>query len=44
MDCSRHALIGLFVQCPEAKTHFTVLNPKHGFNVTNHIHIEGKCV
>ena len=31
MDCSRHTLIGLFGPCPEAKTHFTVLNPKHGF-------------
>ena len=26
-----HALIGLFGHCPEAKTHFTVSNPKHGF-------------
>ena len=32
MHCSRHALIGLFGHCPEAKTHFTVLNPKHRFN------------
>ena len=31
MDCSRHALIGLFGHCSEAKTHFTVSNPKHGF-------------
>ena len=31
MDCSRHTLIGLFGHCPEAKTHFTVSNPKHGF-------------
>ena len=31
MHCSRHALIGLFGHCPEAKTHFTVLNPKHRF-------------
>ena len=26
MDCSRHALIGLFGHCPEAKTDFTVSN------------------
>ena len=32
MHCSRHALIGLFGHCPEAKTHFTVSNPKHRFN------------
>ena len=32
MDSSRHTLIGLFGHCPEAKTHFTVSNPKHGFN------------
>ena len=31
MHCSRHTLIGLFGHCPEAKTHFTVSNPKHGF-------------
>ena len=31
MHCSRHALIGLFGHCPEAKTHFTVSNPKHRF-------------
>ena len=32
MDCSRHTPIGLFGHCPEAKTHFIVSNPKHGFN------------
>ena len=26
MHCSRHALIGLFGHCPEAKTYFTVSN------------------
>ena len=38
MDCSRHALIGLFGHCPEAKTHFTVSNPKHGFNFMFYSH------
>ena len=32
MHCISHAPIGLFGHCPEAKTHFTVSNPKHGFN------------
>ena len=31
--CSRHTLIGLFGHCPEAKTHFTLSNPKRGFNL-----------
>ena len=33
MHCSRHAMIGPFGHCPEAKTHFTVSNPKHGLKI-----------
>ena len=44
MHCSRHTLIGLFGHCPEAKTHFTVSNPKHGFNMRKDIFYNEKVL